>query len=286
MKSKSYIIKILLILLPFFILFSCTKDKENKSLNDDVTTKKDKTGKVSEKSYSEVYKDTIIEYSLGNKIIRINIISGNSPEFVFLNVHENEKTSINTARDIARKYGSKFIYLSNAGNRNISFELNNETYTFDPNRIFSIPGIRKTLKNLGGYSKNAESEVNKFAQFIIKEIIPDSKYVIAVHNNTEGSYSADSYYGEYKKDGASIFKIKSEDPDDFFFVTRDIDFEYLKSKGFNVILQDNENVRDDGSLSVYCGKHDIPYINVETLDGKYKKQYEMLETIIEKIINE
>jgi hypothetical protein len=265
---------------------SCSEDKEK------VRHTKKNTAADREKEYSSenseirIGEETVTKYNLGDRIINIKKISGKSQSFILLNIHEDETTSINVALDITKEYGGEFVYLVTSGNRNISFELDNKAYTFDPNRIFTKAGIRKTLENLSGYSKNAESEINEFAQFIIKEITHDSKCIIAVHNNTDGSYSADSYYGEYKKDGASIFKNKTEDSDDFFFVTRKIDFEYLKSKGYNVILQDNENVRDDGSLSVYCGKNDIPYINVETQDGKYKKQYEMLEVIIQKIISE
>ena len=277
---------IFLILLLLSFICSCTEDKEKVPLrkkNIESNREKEYSSENSEKRIGE---ETFTKYTLGDRVVNIKKISGKPQPYILLNIHEDERTSINAALDITKEYGGEFICLNSSGNRNISFGLDNKIYKFDPNRIFTKTGIIKTLKNLNGYSENAESEVNKFAKFILNEITQDSGYIISVHNNTEDSYSADSYYGEYKQDGSKVYLNKSDDPDDFFFVTRNGDFQYLKSKGYNVVLQDNENVRDDGSLSVYCGKNNIPYVNVETQDGKYKKQYEMLEAIIEKIISE
>jgi hypothetical protein len=268
-------------------LFSaCSKEDENPELNRIKKTGRAETETEEYKSENPADKDTSLFFIIGNTGINIIKYSGKPQNYILLNVHENETTSINAAADVSKKHGGEFLYLHSTGDRNISFELEGRIYTFDPNRIFTLTGIKKTLENLGNYSKNAESEVNNLAEFILSKIIKDSKYIIAVHNNTDGSYAADSYYGEYKKDGKKIYLNKSEDYDDFFFVTNDDDFEYLKSKGYNVILQDNDNVRDDGSLSVYCGKNGIPYINVETQNGKYAKQHQMIEIIVEKIINE
>jgi len=232
------------------------------------------------KESSSKKNDTTINYFLGNSVVRRKIFNGSPRKYLIINVNENEVTSISAALGILKEYGGKFIYLNHTGSRNIRFNLNGKFFEFDPNRIFTLAGIKKTLNNLGNYSSEAEQVVNEFAKFIIKEITKDSLYVIAVHNNSDDSYSADSYNGSYKQDAKKININKSEDPDDFFFVVRESDFEYLKLKGYNVILQDNENVRDDGSLSVYCGKNNIPYINVETQEGKYKKQFQMIEEVI------
>ncbi len=278
--------KILFSLIVIILIFSCSKEDGKREQQRSKTTETVNNKQKSQNEVSQFDKDSSLSYKLGNTKVNIAKYSGKTQNYILLNVHENETTSINAARDIALKHGGDFLFLNTRGNRNISFELDGSVYTFDPNRIFSSTGVRKTLENLGNYSKNAESEVNDFAGFILSKIISGSKCIIAVHNNTDGSYAADSYYGEYKRDGKKININKSEDYDDFFFVTRDEEFEYLKSKGYNVILQDNDNVRDDGSLSVYCGKNGIPYVNVETQNGKYGKQYEMIEIIVEKIINE
>ena len=56
-------------------------------------------------------------------------------------------------------------------------------------------------------------------------------------------------------------------------------FDNIKRLGFNVVLQNNMKVTDDGSLSVYCGKQRIPYINVEAENGHLTEQKEMLAAI-------
>lgn len=45
---------------------------------------------------------------------------------------------------------------------------------------------------------------------------------------------------------------------------------------YNVVLQANETMTDDGSLSVYCAKLGIPYVNVEAQYGHIWLQMYML----------
>lgn len=269
-----------------FLSFGCKKNNSNSNASDkglNEANEKD-SFEVVQKGSDEVRlnSDTIINYHLGNSLIKIVIYLDSSlQKYILLNLHENEVTSISVAKEIVKRYGGKFVYLNQNGDRNITFRLNGKVYVVDPNRIFTRDGIRKSLNNLGDYSYEAEEEVNKLAQFLLKELTKDSLVIVAVHNNSDGSYSAKSYLGGYKQGAKEIYINNKEDEDDFFFVTKFEYFQYLKSKGFNVILQDNENVRDDGSLSVYCGKNNIPYINVETQQGKFQKQIQMLEAINE-----
>lgn len=269
-----------------FLFFACKKNNSNSNASDkglNETNEKD-SFEVVQKSSDENWlnSDTIINYNLGNSLVKIVIhLDSGSQKYILLNLHENEATSISAAKEILRRYGGKFLYLNQNGERNLTFRLNGKVYFVDPNRIFTRDGIRKSLNNLGDYSYEAEEVVNKLAQFLLKELNKDSLVIVAVHNNSDGSYSAKSYLGGYKQDAKEIYINNKEDEDDFFFVTRVEHYQYLKSKGFNVILQDNENVRDDGSLSVYCGKNNLPYINVETQQGKFQKQIQMLEAINE-----
>jgi hypothetical protein len=49
------------------------------------------------------------------------------------------------------------------------------------------------------------------------------------------------------------------------------------------LLQNNENVTDDGSLSVYAGMKNIDYINIEAEHGKKEQQKLMLAAAAEYI---
>jgi len=229
-------------------------------------------------------KKEVFQYKLGDKTVKIVIskTSKRPSNFVYFNMHDNENTAVEATNEIIKKYGGTLIELQNDGKRLIKFSVKDEQFTIDPNRIFTNDGIVKTLKNNGEYTIEAEKETNKFAAKL-KDFLKNVRLVIAVHNNTDENYSIKSYEdgGEFEKD-AKLVNIKSEmDVDDFFFVTDKNIFKILKEKNQNVALQDNANVTDDGSLSVYCGNQKIPYINVESEQGHLREQTKMLEILQE-----
>ena len=69
------------------------------------------------------------------------------------------------------------------------------------------------------------------------------------------------------------------DPDDFIYTTDSFIFEQMKAHEINVILQDNSDPVDDGSLSVYCGKKGLKYVNIETQHGHFEEQIALIELI-------
>lgn len=206
-------------------------------------------------------------------------------DLLLVNLHDDENSSVDAAKAYVSASNGIFVELKHSGQRLINFKLSDKSYTFDPNRIFTKLGITKTLKKYGNTSLAAESEVDGFAQKILA-IIAGKKTVIAVHNNTNDEYSILSYKagGEYQSDASDIFINPGNDVDDFFYLTEASDFEFLKSKGLNVVLQNNRSVTDDGSLSVYCGQKNIKYINIEAEHGHKDGQLSMLN-VLSGIIN-
>jgi hypothetical protein len=104
---------------------------------------------------------------------------------------------------------------------------------------------------------------------------------VAVHNNKGADYSAMAYLpcGQLAKDCASLHISQSLCPHDFILTTDSGIYGCLVDLGLNVVLQDNEGASDDGSLSVYCGRHDIPYVNVEAKTGHLGQQLAMLQLL-------
>src|SRR5262249_55000455 len=96
--------------------------------------------------------------------------------------------------------------------------------------------------------------------------------------NTEAHYSALSYAkgGAFASDASDVFIKDGSDLDDFFFVTETAVFDALRRRGYNVVLQDNRRVTDDGSLSVYCGRSGVRYVNVEAQQGHLEQQVAMI----------
>jgi hypothetical protein len=203
------------------------------------------------------------------------------PGIIFVHVHEDEVTAVEAATAVLqeRELGC-FITLKHGNGRNIKFTLGNEEeYQFDPNRMFTPIGRTATLQRFGKVSPAASEAVRQLADYFATTYIDSSKLVIALHNNTNnGGLTIHSYAkgGAYVSDAAAVFINPLEDPDDFIYTTTQQAFDFFKEKGFNVLLQQNDTVTDDGSLSVYAAKKGIDYINIEAEHGHKEKQKEML----------
>ena len=153
---------------------------------------------------------------------------------------------------------------------------------FDPNRMFTDQGAKLTLEKHASFSERAFREVRRFAAEVLTICRFDElSLVVTIHNNGDQGYSAESYINgaEYETDALKVHLESGLDPDDFFFVTEESLFDYFKAKRFNVVLQHNAEVSDDGSLSVLAGWRGIPYINVEAEHGHLQKHLEILQEV-------
>src|SRR5690606_20180028 len=126
-----------------------------------------------------------------------------------------------------------------------------------------------------------------FGDALVAVYRPDS-LVVTLHNNTPDAYSALSYAegGTYERDAEAVHLAPGADPDDFFFVTDRSLFARLAVEGFNVVLQDNEAVTDDGSLSVWAARRGLPYVNVEAEHAHLDEQRRMLESLAAVLVGE
>lgn len=203
----------------------------------------------------------------------------------FVHVHENETTAVKAAdRLLDSLQNGCFVTWQSQQQRFVNFELANIQYHFDPNRIYSKRGINKTLGNKPGvFSDSATLAVQKVANAFLKKYIDHKILVVALHNNTNaGGLTINSYQkgGVYSKDASQVYVNPKQDTDDFFYTTEMAYYYLFKSKGFNIVLQDNAGVKDDGSLSVYCAAQKIPYINIEAQDGHLPQQMKMLNEVL------
>jgi len=220
---------------------------------------------------------------MGNTTIPIKIEQyGERADIVFLNLHDDEITSVEATKNILEKEGGRLIEIENNQKRNIRFQYGSLYYTVDPNRIFSKNGITKSLLENGRSSKKAIEETEKLAERILQLFPENPTCVIALHNNTSGMYSATSYAPGNKRssDARKVYINKKQDADDFFLTTDEKLYHPLAEAGFNTILQDNKKCAEDGSLSVYCGKKNIRYVNVETEHDKPELYFEMMKKLI------
>ncbi len=222
-------------------------------------------------------------YKLGDTPVTLNEYASGGGTRVYFAPHSNETTAVAAAKAAVRAYGGRVYWLTHGdGQRNISFKIGGKKYSVDPNRIFSDAGARASLKP---YSKEALAAVRGLAVFIIRQVFTGGvRPLVGIHNNTEGgsksnlSVIAYGPGGGYSEAAQKVYQNPKRDPDDFFFVTKPDYFERLKSKGFNVVLQSG-GVADDGSLSVYCQRDHVPYVNEEAQLGHSSQQKEMFKVL-------
>lgn len=211
----------------------------------------------------------------------VDVVTSERPgsKRLYCNLHDDENTAVEAGLVALRRSDGRLVELRHGGPRDLSFRLDGAAFDVDPNRIFTAEGARRTLAKSSRRTPEAERAVERFAGDLLSVYaIERADVVIALHNNTEGHYSALSYEkgGVFASDASAVFIKDGSDPDDFFFVTEEAAFDALRRRGYNVVLQDNRRVTDDGSLSVYCGRAGVRYINVEAQHGHLEQQVGMI----------
>jgi hypothetical protein len=221
--------------------------------------------------------------ALGDTTLTIQIsIYDSSSRLVFVHLHDDEQTAKEATHVFLERNGGILISILNNGKRLISFPIKGNRYVFDPNRIFTRKGIIESLKLFQPYRSEAVPEVEKLA-FSLLVNIPDSAYVIAMHNNTDQNYSVQSYLPEGELPGVAskVHVSKSMDPDDFVYTTDPLLFTRLQQQDISVVLQKNKPATDDGSLSILSARRKQDYTNIEAEHGHYDVQLRLLLTVAE-----
>ena len=218
---------------------------------------------------------------VGDAAIGVRVTKKPGSALIYCNMHDDENTAVEAVEKIIAESGGTLVELKHSGRRRVAFTTEGKAYTFDPNRIFTPDGVRKTLDSRTA-TEAAIKQVEGFAKKLAELYgVDKADVVVAVHNNGEGGLSIQSYQPRGSEEAATgeVFADPAHDPDDFFLVTHRGLFEALKARKFNVILQENVRAPDDGSLSVYCGKAGIPYANVEAQSGHLDEQVAMLKAL-------
>lgn len=227
--------------------------------------------------------DSVIIFPLGTNSCKLTFKGDQNRFATFIALHENETASVAAYLDIASSLPNTALFRINQfGQRNLRYKTNDNTYHFDPNRIFSLVGIKNTLLKLNPNVKSIPLEVEEGIQRFSDSLLSifrrelDSGYLVAIHNNTNNNFSVRSYVNS--KNVIATYVNSDEDIDNFYIVNTLSDFEYFKSINRNVVCQREEGL-DDGSLSIYCTKNNIRYINIEVEMGNVNKHREMIQEV-------
>jgi hypothetical protein len=235
---------------------------------------------------SHVRTQDTIPLFLSGAEVKLLIFGNDSSDVLLYNMHDNENTSALAGRIISQKYKGEYFELIHDGKRNLSFLLGEDSIHIDPNRIYTDTGVWMQLQKNKITDTLAFQLISAWRDQVLSVLaIKERSLVIALHNNTEENYSFKSYLPdqEYEKEAQSYYHGCTPDYDDFFFVTDHTILHALIAGQYNVVLQANETMTDDGSLSVYCAKLGIPYVNVEAQHGHIWRQLYMLIFALQKL---
>ena len=189
----------------------------------------------------------------------------------YISLHHNEELGLRLAKDAIKTSGGKLVEVVSVGPGNkprrlLHFKHKDKDLCVDPNRIFSLDGIRSSLKEIGTSNEGCQNNENSDTKGYIKEAvvenaienfkglllsfcgpIPATGALVSVHNNkVNGSISVKSFItrndDEYENNEGTYvarddLKCRNQDNDtdddteyknchDFFMVTN----RYLLSK--------------------------------------------------------
>ena len=216
------------------------------------------------------FRDSI---SFGDIIFDIRYKNDSNRHYIW--IHGDEKTAKMAILNHLKFYPGKGYFIKNE-NREVDF-LDTK---IDPNRIFSRSGSFRTLKKFKpewapGTLKPALDRLDIDRENFLNKLFPDSSgIVIAVHNNSRGYSVKDELEFSTK-----VSLKNKQNSKDFIICTYEGDFEKLSIGPYNVVLQNQIPLKDNGSLSWAALRNGIRYINVETRLGWRTKQEKMLEYI-------
>lgn len=229
-----------------------------------------------------IAREKVYHYILGSTQVAVQVSHfGDRRNVVMLNLHDDEVTSVEAGRRVLEQSGGILVNINNNYERLISFTLRGKTYRFDPNRMFSRVGIIADLvKQNKVCNQAAVRAIEGFAKFVLSKI-PRASTLIALHNNDHDNFSIGSYQDDetLKKDVQAIYANDLHDEDNFFLTTDRKLYQLLREWGYNVVLQHKKAV-DDGSLSVFYGRRNKSYVNVEAETGQLQQQEQMIGRVV------
>ncbi|HWJ90351.1 MAG TPA: hypothetical protein VNR87_04530 [Flavisolibacter sp.] len=218
-------------------------------------------------------------FRLGDQLITLEKYARpEAASYVLVSLHSNELAAIRTAMNFAEARNAVFYRLMNSERRNVEADLLDKKITFDPNCIFTTTGRKQNLKMNHCFDKPIDEQVFQLSRFIIRDM-SNEKAIVSVHSSDDHSIL------EYKKGGAlhkqakEICQQPSMDAGDFMVTNEEYIYRALKSKGFNVVLQNKAKAKDDGSLGIFCSRAGKPYVGIETRAGHTEEELRMLDAV-------
>ncbi len=218
---------------------------------------------------------------LADEIIWVHEYNQPGGSFTFVSLHDDENTCVDATLNYISRYGGRMLELRHGRGREVVIRRNGVKEKFDPNRMFSPEGLRKSLRHYGNNSAANRKLGSKFAREVVDLIgVEKNGTVITVHNNTEGKLTIHDFEpgGIYEEDTGEVHVDETRDIDDFFFTNSPDIFRRLVEMNYSIALR-NDNILGRGTLGEYIHLAGGIYVTVETQHGHYKEQVQMLEDL-------
>lgn len=235
----------------------------------------------------------VLEYRLNSQpdgLVKLKVLNYPSlkTDLFFFHMHENEITAKTTGAESVRKNGGTFMYLDHAGTgRNMKVRLDNVTYQFDPNRIFTDKGLRERTSPTPTAAHF--KQLKNFVTWIERNIQygrQKRKFstLVALHNNTDDDVHGEllSILTEKKLIGTDnrLANINPQwDIDNFLIATLKSTYDRFV-QGYNpnmsLIL---ERPRDIGYLSNWAINRNIDFITVEAQHSDSLSNRRLIELV-------
>ena len=200
----------------------------------------------------------------------------------FVSLHDNENTSADAAMAYIRQHGGRLVELRHGRGREVVIRREGRLDRFDPNRMFTVSGLRRTLDYYHNLTAANEAVVTAFAGKVAAYIgIAAGTPIIAVHNNSPGNLTIRDFRpGElYGAAAQEVAILAGQNPDDFFFTNSDELFQRLTKLGYNAALM-RAQPPDIGSLGYLVNSVGGVYVLVEAGRGRFQQQHQMLEVLV------
>lgn len=233
----------------------------------------------------------LVSFRLGEGTISIREDRyGELNDLVFVHLHGLERSSLEAAQELLPLIGGRLIKIENKDQRNLTVRYRKRKWSIDPNRIFDRSGVQMNLREINRHHapEPVVNQIERFGKQLIS-LLPDSiSCIIALHNNFDGGFGINEYLpgGKRVKDARRVFVNPEEDPDDIVLTTDSLLYEHMAEACYNVIWQDAEQVKKDGSLSVYAAQKQLRYVNIETEHDKKDHYQRMLQHLMIYLIRE
>lgn len=230
---------------------------------------------------AEKHPVSVEEYRLFNRVIELRLFQAPGNSLFFFTMHDNETTSVRAGRAVVKNRGGTLLELSHDGSRHISFRAGGESFRFDPNRMFSDHGVHQSLADVSQVDRvpgEVTDAVRQFAEFIVDHYQLDARNQLYTLHNVTDDLSVKSYMegGEFQQNASRVERGSRGTTADFFLVTDQFVGNDLAERGWNVVVQDDRHVDEDGSLSVRARDMQVPYVNVEARQGHIHVQKKMI----------